>query len=64
MSLRDSVTYVAAVYLIVWVAVLAYMGLIGAKVRRLEVELTRIEAALPGRDDPPATPATPPTPTS
>ena len=56
MSLRDSVTYVAAVYLVVWVVVLAYMGLIGAKVRRLEDELARIEAALPGRDDAPPTP--------
>lgn len=57
MSLRDSVAYVAAVYLIVWVAVFAYMGLIGVKVRRLEDELARIEAALPGRDEAPAAPS-------
>ena len=53
MSLRDGVAYVAAVYLVVWVVIMAYMGLIGSKVRRLETELDRIEqelAARPGAD--------------
>jgi CcmD family protein len=44
-SLRDGVTYVAAVYLIVWLVIMAYMALLGSKVSRLEAELDRIEQA-------------------
>ena len=49
MSLRDGVPYVAAVYLIVWMVVLAYMALIGAKVARLEADLERLEAEIDRR---------------
>ena len=52
MSLRSAVEYVAAVYLLTWLAVLVYMALIGSKVSRLEAELDRLEAELGER--PPA----------
>jgi CcmD family protein len=45
-TLRHAVEYVAAAYLLVWVAVLAYMLLIGQKVRRMQAELERLEAAV------------------
>ena len=35
-SLRTAIDYVAAVYLLVWVAIFVYMALIGQKVTRIE----------------------------
>jgi CcmD family protein len=49
-SLRTAIEYVAAVYLLVWIAILVYMALIGQKVTRIEAELDRIEKALEERD--------------
>jgi CcmD family protein len=49
-SLRTSIEYVAAVYLLVWIAILFYMALIGQKVTRIEADLDRIEKALEERD--------------
>jgi CcmD family protein len=49
-SLRTAIEYVAAVYLLVWIAILVYMALIGQKVTRLEADLDRIEKALEERD--------------
>jgi CcmD family protein len=49
-SLRTSIEYVAAVYLLVWIAILVYMALIGQKVTRIEADLDRIEKALEERD--------------
>ncbi len=56
MSLRTGVEYVAAVYVIVWLTVLAYMWLIGQKLARLEREVKRLETA-----EPPQPPAAEPT---
>ena len=50
MSLRTAIEYVAAVYLLVWIAILVYMALIGQKVTRLEADLDRIEKQLEERD--------------
>lgn len=50
MSLRTAIEYVAAVYLIAWVAILVYMALIGQKVTRIEADLDRIEQRLEERD--------------
>jgi CcmD family protein len=49
-SLRTAIEYVAAVYLLAWVAILVYMALIGQKVTRIEADLDRIEKALEERD--------------
>jgi CcmD family protein len=48
-SLRTAIEYVAAVYLLTWVAILVYMALIGQKVTRIERDLDRIEQALEER---------------
>lgn len=53
MSLRTAIEYVAAVYLLVWLAILVYMALIGQKVSRLERDLDRIEQELAARDGTP-----------
>ncbi len=50
MSLRTAIEYVAAVYLIAWVAILVYMALIGQKVTRIEADLDRIEKQLEERE--------------
>ena len=50
MSLRTAIDYVAAVYLLVWIAILVYMALIGQKVTRIEADLDRIEKQLEERD--------------
>ena len=49
MSLRTAIEYVAAVYLLAWVAILVYMAIIGQKVTRLEADLDRLEKALEER---------------
>ncbi len=46
MELSEAVRYVAAAYLVVWLAILVYVVLIGQKVGRLEAELDRLEAQL------------------
>lgn len=46
MELSEAVKYVAAAYLVVWLAILVYVLLIGQKVGRLEAELDRLEAQL------------------
>jgi CcmD family protein len=48
MELSEAVRYVAAAYLVVWLAILVYVVLIGQKVGRLEAELDRLEAQLAG----------------
>lgn len=48
MELSEAVKYVAAAYLVVWLAILVYVILIGQKVGRLEAELDRLEARLDG----------------
>ena len=50
MSLRTAIEYVAAVYLLTWVAIFVYMALIGQKVSRIERDLDRIEKALSERE--------------
>ena len=50
MSLRTAIEYVAAVYLLTWVAIFVYMALIGSKVARIEADLDRIEKQLEERD--------------
>jgi CcmD family protein len=49
-SLRTAIEYVAAVYLLTWVAILVYMWLIGSKVARIEADLDRIVQQLEERD--------------
>ena len=49
MSLRTAIDYVAAVYLLVWVAIFVYMALIGQKVSRIERDIERIERELDAR---------------
>jgi CcmD family protein len=49
-SLRTAIEYVAAVYLLTWVAIFVYMALIGQKVTRIERDLDRIEKALEERE--------------
>jgi CcmD family protein len=48
-SLRTAIDYVAAVYLLVWVAIFVYMALIGQKVTRIERDIERIERELDAR---------------
>jgi CcmD family protein len=48
--LRTAIDYVAAVYLLVWVAIFVYMALIGQKVSRIERDIERIERELDGRE--------------
>ena len=50
MSLRTAIDYVAAVYLLVWVAIFVYMALIGQKVSRIERDIERIERELDARE--------------
>jgi CcmD family protein len=45
------VEYVAAVYVIVWLTVLAYVWLIGQKLARLQREVERLESSSPDRAD-------------
>ncbi len=54
MALSEAVKYVAAAYLVVWLAILVYVILIGQKVGRLEAELDRLEAQLADDPLPPA----------
>jgi CcmD family protein len=41
-QLRDAVKYVAAAYIVVFVAVLAYVAIVGAKLQRLTRELAEL----------------------
>lgn len=47
MTLREAVPWVAAAYLLVWIVILAYVGIIGRKLNRLEQTLDELEAAKP-----------------
>ena len=47
MTLREAVPWVAAAYLLVWVVILAYVGIIGRKLGRLERTLDELEVARP-----------------
>ena len=47
MTLREAVPWVAAAYLLVWVVILAYVGIIGRKLNRLERTLDQLEAERP-----------------
>ena len=47
MTLREAVPWVAAAYLLVWVVILPYVGIIGRKLNRLEQTLDELEAAQP-----------------
>jgi CcmD family protein len=49
-SLRTAIDYVAAVYLLVWLAIFVYMALIGQKVTRIERDIERIERELDARE--------------
>jgi len=49
-SLRTAIDYVAAVYLLVWLAIFVYMALIGQKVSRIERDIERIERELDARE--------------
>lgn len=44
MTLREAVPWVAGAYLLVWVVILAYVGIIGRKLNRLERTLDELEA--------------------
>jgi len=41
-QLRDAVKYLAAAYIVVFVAVLAYVAIVGAKLQRLTRELAEL----------------------
>jgi CcmD family protein len=41
-QLRDAVKYVAAAYIVVFVAVLAYVAIVGTKLQRLTRELAEL----------------------
>ena len=43
MTLREAVPWVAAAYLLVWVVILACVGIIGRKLNRLERQLDELE---------------------
>lgn len=45
MTLREAVPYVAGAYLVVWLVILAYVGIIGRKLTRLEATLEELERA-------------------
>lgn len=47
MTLKDAVPYVAGAYLVVWLVILAYVGIIGRKLTRLERALDDLERAAP-----------------
>lgn len=47
MTLREAVPWVAAAYLLVWVVILLYVGIIGRKLNRLERTLDELEADAP-----------------
>ena len=47
MTLRESVPWVAAAYLLVWILILAYVWIIGRKLNRLEHSLDELEAKQP-----------------
>lgn len=49
MTLREAVPWVAAAYLLVWVVILAYVGIIGRKLNRLERTLDELESSTPQR---------------
>jgi CcmD family protein len=61
-DLATSVKYVAAAYLVVWLAILVYVWLIGQKVGRIEAELDRLERELEARAPASASSPAPPTP--
>lgn len=47
MTLRDAIPYVAAAYLAVWLVILAYVGIIGRKLSRIERSLDQLEGDTP-----------------
>lgn len=49
MTLRDAIPYVAAAYLGVWIVILAYVGIIGRKLTRIEHALEELEGDAPDR---------------
>lgn len=49
MTLRDAIPYVAAAYLGVWIVILAYVGIIGRKLSRIERALEELESDAPDR---------------
>jgi CcmD family protein len=46
-NLRDSIPYVAAAYISVWIVILAYVWIIGRKLGRLERSLDQLERSTP-----------------
>ena len=56
MELSEAVKYVAAAYLVVWLAILVYVLLIGQKVGRLEAQLEHDAAPAPARASRPREP--------
>jgi CcmD family protein len=48
-QLRNAVKYVAAAYIVVFVAVLAYVAIIGAKLQRLTRELAELTDSVRAR---------------
>ena len=47
MTLKEAVPYVAAAYMAVWIVILAYVGILGRKLTRLEATLEELERAAP-----------------
>ena len=47
MTLKEAVPYVAAAYMAVWIVILAYVGILGRKLTRLEATLEKLESAAP-----------------
>ena len=47
MTLKEAVPYVAGAYMAVWLVILAYVGIIGRKLTRLEATLEELERAAP-----------------
>jgi CcmD family protein len=47
LTLKEAVPYVAAAYIVVWLVILLYVGILGRKLTRLEATLEELERAAP-----------------
>lgn len=47
MTLKEAVPYVAAAYIVVWLVILLYVGILGRKLTRLEATLEELERTAP-----------------
>jgi CcmD family protein len=47
LTLKEAVPYVAAAYIVVWLVILLYVGILGRKLTRLEATLEELERTAP-----------------